>query len=495
MGAGYHAGAPRRAKRGTFSGVIDMNALEQWLHEGETALETGDMTSAIAAFSRAQRSAPADPGLVLLLANAHRLAGDMLAARDVLLAFYRNALPRELPARFTLGAALLETGAPQEAADCFAQVVAALPRDPAALGALAAAKRAIGETAGGWPLIQRALAINPRQPAFLLTAAQLRHDLGDVAGALRWLDAADQVRPAHAPTLLQRAYSTLIGGASAEGWRLFEHRPLPVPAGPATAWHGEPLRGQSILVTAEQGVGDQFQFLRFLTNLGARGAADVVVQCHADAVSLLAHNRLQVVPRGKWPNTDWHVPLLSLPHRLRLADAVQGDAVPYLRAPHTSDLALPASTSGVPRLGLVWAGNPAFSGRITRDLDPALLPALLGIPRVRWISLQQGERDPVADPALHRLPPMRDWAATASVLAQLDGLVTTDTGIAHLAGAMGVRTWVLLQHVPDWRWGLTREISPWYPSLTLIRPDAPGDWGNIVAKLARHLERARGTTM
>ncbi len=465
-----------------------MNALEQWLQNGERALEAGDISAAIVAFSLAQQSAPTDQGLVLLLANAHRLAGDTLAARAALVSFYRSVQAGAIPARFTLGVALLETGAPVEAAACFAEVVAALPRDPAALGALAAAKRAVGEPAAGWPIVQRALAIAPKQPAFLLTAAQLRHDLGDLSGALRWLDAADRVRPDHPPTQLQRAYTTLLRGAGAEGWRLFEHRPLPVPDSAAKAWYGEPLPGQSILVTAEQGVGDQFQFLRFLRDLRVLSPEHVVVQCHADAVALLTHNDVTAVARGEWPATDWHVPLLSLPHRLGLADEVRGGAVPYVVPPNARAVGLPSDSAGRRRLGLVWAGNPAFAGRVTRDLDPALLPVVLDIPEISWVSLQQGEREPGAHPALHRLPPMRDWAATAAVLAQLDGLVTTDTGIAHLAGAMGVRTWLLLQHVPDWRWGLTGDTTPWYPSLTLIRPDAPGDWGSVVRKLARQLK-------
>ena len=465
-----------------------MDALVECLIEGEAALERGDYPRALTAFSRAREAAPAESAIALMLANAHRLAGDTISSRAVLLSAFHTSPPTDPKQRYSLGAALLDAGAPVEAAECFAMVVKALPKDPAALAALAGARRTLGQAAEAWPLIQRALVSSTTHPAYLLTAAQIRHDMGDRKGALRWLDLADSVRSGHGPTQLQRAYTTMLGGPSAEGWRLFESRPRPVPATSARAWSGEPLTGASILVTAEQGVGDQFQFLRFVPLLAERLPTHIVLECHADAVSLLASNGIDAVARGNPPETDWHVPLLSLPHILGLGDAVFGGAVPYLRATATLPVALrlPQAPLDHLRLGLVWAGNPSFSGRVTRDLDPALLPDLLATPGVTWVSLQQGSIDPAVQTHLagmQLLPPLGDWATTAAMLAQLDGLVTTDTGIAHLAGAMGVRTWVMLQHVPDWRWGLTGETTPWYPTLTLVRPKASRDWASVVAKV------------
>ena len=234
-----------------------------------------------------------------------------------------------------------------------------------------------------------------------------------------------------------------------------------------------------MLVTAEQGVGDQFQFVRFVPLLRERGAGRVVVECHADAVSLLSANGFEAVARGAPPETDWHVPLLSLPHRLQLGSAVGGERVPYLRAPGA-----PARRAdGRRRLGLVWAGNPSFPGRVTRDLDVERLPEILAIPGIDWLSLQFGEAGDAAPDGLARAELPGDWAATASLLADLDGLVTTDTGIAHLAGAMGVPTWVMLQHVPDWRWGLRGDTTPWYPTARLVRQAKWGDWRGVVARL------------
>lgn len=456
------------------------------LGDGEQALAQGDLAAACRAFASAAQLAPADVPVALALANTHALLGEAAERRRVLGAAVADGDWHEVTVAYALGGALLEAGLPHEAAVVLEYVRRHAPHDPAALSALAGALRAAGEPGRAWPLVKTALERAPHAGAVLLTAAQVRHDLGDLLGALTWLDKAERARPDHAPTRLQRAYTSLLRAPSATGWALFEHRPLPAPATAARPWHGEPLPGSSVLVTAEQGVGDQFQFLRFVPDLVTRGAARVIVTAHASVVPLLQANGLDAVPRGTEPNTDWHVPLLSLPHRLGTGAELYGDRVPYLRAPDVPTPPLPEAR-GTRRLGLVWAGNPDFPGRVTRDLDPALLPTLLDTPGVAWVSLQQGAAGELDLPGLHRLPPLVDWGTTAALLTQLDGLVTTDTGIAHLAGAMGVPTWLLAAKVPDWRWGLTGTRCGWYPSVTICRPGKRGNWRDTTAVLTRYL--------
>jgi len=149
------------------------------------------------------------------------------------------------------------------------------------------------------------MALTSKQPALLLTAAQIRHALGDLSRARYWLDRAEAIRPAHGPTRLQRALTSLLGGPTASGWEDFEHRGLPTPPSTGAApWHGEPLTGQSILVTSEQGQGDNFHFLRFVGDLRDRGASRVVVECHPGALSLFATSGYDAVPKGQAPVTD-----------------------------------------------------------------------------------------------------------------------------------------------------------------------------------------------
>lgn len=468
------------------------DALTRMLLTAGEALERDDLAGAVTAFESARAMAPSNASIALALANAHRLRGDALRSQETLLEAHRHADLSDVADAHALGAALLEAGSPVQAAECFTRVVQARPRDGGALAALAGAMRTAGDAAGAWPIVHRAVGAAPDLPAVMVTASQVRHDLGDLRGALKWLDRAETLRPGHAATRLHRAFTTMMAGPSRAGWELFESRPLPAPATSARAWPGDSgapassIDGASVLVTGEQGVGDQFQFLRFVPLLAARGAARVVVECHADAVSLLRASGFDAVPRGQAPETDWHVPLLSLPHRLGLDDDVLPESVPYLRADAVDAHA--GATRRARRLGLVWAGNPAFTGRVTRDLDITLLPELAAIPDVEWVSLQYGAAGEITLPGVTRAAP-RDWMDTARILAGLDGLVSTDTGILHLAGAMGVRTWAMLQAVPDWRWGLSGRASAWYPSMTLLRPDGPGDWRSVVRQLSEALLR------
>jgi Glycosyltransferase family 9 (heptosyltransferase) len=392
---------------------------------------------------------------------------------------------------YEVGSMLLELGAPHDAGRCFRRVTTLLPKDPAPRAALAGALRASGHPEAAWPEIQRALRHTPNHPAFLLTAAQVRHDLADLTGAQTFLKRAHAVRPDHQGTRVQQAYTTLLAGSSAEGWTLFESRPLPEPNTGARPWHGEPLQEESILVTAEQGVGDQFQFARFIPALRAHGAGRVIVQCHADAVSLFRDSGFDAVARDTVPATTWHVPMMSLPARLSVGSDVappQGNAYLTVSA-EARALApsLPARRSTHPRrLGLVWSGNPAFVGRATRDLPDDLLPDLLAMPDIEWVILQHGRALPTAVlecPHALRVSSSSEWRQTAALLASVDGLVTTDTGIAHLAGALGVPTWTMLQHVPDWRWGLSGDTTPWYPHMTLLRQPRARDWASVVDQL------------
>lgn len=473
--------------------------IEAWLVAGQSLLSEARHAEAAAEFARVQTALPSEITAALMVANAWGLAGNTAAARTALLLTYehgttsRSIEQADVTVVYELGAALLDAGAPDQARQLFEQVVRQRPKDPAALGALAGATRASGDPQRAWPIVQRAMAIAAKQPALLLTAAQIRHALGDLTRARFWLDRAEAIRPNHPATRLQRALTSLLSGPTAEGWADFEHRGLPTPpANGAAAWHGEPLEGQSILVTAEQGQGDTFQFVRFVPELLRRGASRVLVECHASAVSLFAASGFLAVAKGTVPATDWYVPMLSLPHWLGSGANVASERMPYL---HTGGVAGDTTRDTTRdrtrrRIGLVWQGNPAFLATTLRDFDPLLLPQLLDTPSIDWVSLQYGvihqpEHDRLETPQL-----TANWLDTAVLMAQLDGVVTVDTGIAHLAGAMGIPTFVLLPFTPDWRWGLSTTHSPWYPSAHLIRQRAPRDWASTIAPLHAALQPA-----
>lgn len=451
----------------------------------------GAPREAVALYEQAVLSAPNEPSVLRLLANARRLAGDTLGAREAL----RRAIPLSGRAsatdRFELARALVDAGDGASAVPLFARIAAERPADASTHAALAAALRDAGRLDPARTAIERALTLGPTMPAAVLTRGQIRLASGDFDGALADFEHALVLRPDHAPTRASRGHVRLLLGEYASGWADYEARVLPVSTTGARDWFGEPLDGASILLMAEQGFGDQMQFLRFVPDVAARGAGRVVVEAHESVVSLLRANGYEAVARGNAPSTDWAVPLLSIPHRLGLGDAVHGERVPYLRATPAPLPALPAPDER-PRVGVVWSGNAEFLRNAERSLDDEQVRALVSGGDAQWIALQQGAAARALEGRVATAGPLADWEATARVLTSLDLLVTTCTGIAHLAGAMGVRTWVLLHHVPDWRWRCSGDTSAWYPTVRLFRQPAPGDWASVIAAVHTALRAQPG---
>jgi hypothetical protein len=261
----------------------------------------------------------------------------------------------------------------------------------------------------------------------------------------------------------------------------------------APAWRGEPLAGRRLLVWAEQGLGDTLQFVRYARHLADLSAEIVVeVQPELERVVRQSLPDIEVIARGgPPPRFDVHAPLMSLPHRLGThLDTIPAD-VPYLKADEArmarwADRLGPRDAGR--RIGVVWAGNVQSSNLRRRSLDPGLLGALADVPGVEWFSLQKGSaaRPPVD---------MTDWTAelldfadTAALLTQLDLVITVDTAVAHLAGALGRPVWIMLLNAPDWRWLLRRADSPWYPTARLFRQHQPGDWNSVVQTIAQELQ-------
>jgi Flp pilus assembly protein TadD len=465
-------------------------SVAEWLSAGQAALDAGQFAEAATAFARVQDATPRDIAVALMVANAWRLAGDTVRARSALQRACTPEARHAAAALYELGGALLAVGAPNDALRCFEEVARVRPRDPVVIGALASATRATGDPQRAWSMLQRTVTPATSEPALLLTAAQIRHALGDLTGARFWLARAEAVRPAHGPTRLQRAFTSLIEGASADGWADFEHRGVPSPAAGTRAWRGEPLDGAAIRVLAEQGVGDLFHFLRFVPSLHARGASRVLVECPPGARSLLAASGFEAIDRGDRVDTEWSVPIMSLPLYLGTDTETSSERIPYLRAGRTAESAQAAAPSGTGaplRLGLVWKGNPAFLATNLRDFDRALVPALLEFPGVHWTSLQYGEPVPASSTNVSTPQLSADWLDTARLLETLDGVVTVDTAIAHLAGAMGRPVYLLLPFTPDWRWGLGHDRTPWYPSALLFRQTKPRDWRSVVQRLRKTL--------
>ena len=344
-------------------------------------------------------------------------------------------------------------------------------------------------------------------------------DLGRMDEALRAQEKAVELDPSSPGALYNLSLTRLRMGDWEQGWPGYEarwrfrevHRSPMVFRQPR--WQGEPLDGRRILLHAEQGLGDSIQFCRYATLVAARGGR-VIVQVREPVERLTAS--LAVVRAGQAvvaslgiqpPAFDLECPLMSL-------TAVFGttvETVPWsgaylgadpelalLKRNQFPDVRAKGRFTERPlRVGLTWAGNPRYKSDHLRSTQLATLLPLLRVPRITWISLQKG-------PAAEQLADLpgdvflwdgssqdRDLAETAALVATLDLVITTDTSIAHLAGAMGKPVWILLPHLSDWRWMQQRETTPWYPTARLIRQRTPGDWAGVLERVIGELSRFR----
>ncbi|MCC7052698.1 MAG: hypothetical protein IT355_05485 [Gemmatimonadaceae bacterium] len=453
--------------------------------EGAVRSDRGDHEGAVARYREAVVLAPAVLSLHLILANAQQLAGQVLDARETLRRAIRVAARPDIESEFALGRALVDAGAGADAVHSFRRVRAERPGDAAAASALAAALREALLPDEAWTEVQHALAQAPHDPVALLTAALIRHDLADLDGAMELCEASLRARPHSAGALMTRGSLHHLRGEAAAGWRDFEARALPHPDTDALSWRGEPLDGKTILLLGEQGVGDQFQFLRFAHHPAFAAAARVVIGCQPDAVALLTAAGYDAVARGARVNADYFVPLLSLPERLGTdTDWTPGDAA-YLTLPGVRRR---LAGRGAQRVGVVWAGNPAHRNDAVRSIPAPMLHGLMRThPSITFVCLQHGVTADALPSGRCEVPAPGDWLHTARLLCTLDLLITVDTGIAHLAGALGVPVWILLPQVPDWRWGMDGIQTPWYSSARLFRQPARGDWASVLTRVSAAL--------
>jgi hypothetical protein len=298
----------------------------------------------------------------------------------------------------------------------------------------------------------------------------------------------------------------LAKGGMAAGWREYEWRwetPLMAPARrnfPQLPWDGAPL-AKTLLIHAEQGFGDTLQFCRYAPLAAARGLR-VILEVQRPLVRLLRclPGIAAVIARGETlPAFDLHAPLLSLPRIFgTILETIPG-ATPYLSADGAAVEAMRARLTTIPnqglRVGLVWAGNsyrnlPGMAATDRRrSIPPENLAPLLAVPGVHFISLQKdGPPAPAAFGLTDLMAEVTDFADTAALISQLDLVISVDTAVAHLAGALGKPVWLLNRFDSEWRWLTGRADSPWYAEMTIFRQTGPGNWDSVIAEVARALQ-------
>ena len=449
---------------------------------GLLLLETGRAGEAAARLRTAAEMRPGHTGTLIYLARALLADGrpeEALSIADGLLAESSD----QPEAAFLRGTALNALGDAERAIHALEQAVSRDPENAAAWLNLGNAYADIDRLEAAEQHCRRALLLAPDLAEAHASLGFILTSLGRLDAAIAACDEAIRLRPDFAQAHWNQAVAALLAGDFALGFSKYEWRKrhdryrrdfinLPGPQ-----WDGSDLAGRTILVHAEQGFGDTIQFARYLPLIGG----SVVLACERPVVPLLAQLRgVDVVPKeAALPAYDCWIDQMSLPRifgtRLDTIPSPDG----YLHAS-----ACDARLQDGLKVGLAWAGNPAHSNDRRRSMPTEALRRVLAVPGVSFVSLQVAPR--AAELPLLSLP-LGDFAVTASLVAALDLVITVDTAVAHVAGALGKPAWVMLPYAPDWRWLLDRPDSPWYSSLRLFRQPAPGNWDAVTEAIATEL--------
>jgi tetratricopeptide (TPR) repeat protein len=514
---------------------------------GITLMAAHRLDEAVACYQQALRLDPQ-------IADAYNNLANALAQQEKLaeaVSCYEQALrlnPDRKEIHFNLGISLERLEKPVEATRSYNAALRLDPNYAEAHMNLGNVLAQQGKTDDAIKCYEQVLKTKPGDAEALTNIGNVHRDQAHFDDALACFEHALRQNPQTAGPHHNRALLWLLLGKWTEGWPEYEWRwktsDFTRLSFQQPRWDGSPLQGRSILLVAEQGLGDTVQFLRYVPLVEQRGGR-VIVQCQPALKRLLQESagiKNLIVQGAPLPKFDVYSPLLSLPGILKTSPSTVPADVPYIH-PKTelvgqwrrnlSGVRRPVSSvkntlssdtghrtpdSGLLRVGIAWQGSPAYRFDRQRSIPLKEFACLANVPGVQLISLQKGPgteqvksgvRSPVSgvkNPADsgHRTPdsgrfcfdlgdcfdeasgPFMD---TAAVMESLDLVITSDTVIPHLAGALGIPVWVALPLIPDWRWLLQREDSPWYPTMRLFRQTRKGQWEDVFVRIAGQLAK------
>ncbi|WP_018150508.1 tetratricopeptide repeat protein [Leeia oryzae] len=418
-----------------------------------------------------------------------------------------QSFPDIAEAHANLAFVLEQLGRPDEATAAYRQALGLQPDNANTLTNLAALLITKKQFTEALSLLTHAITAQPDAHAAWLNLGVLHASLGNAQQAEDAYRRALMLVPDYAKARFNLAYILLQQGRFEEGWQCLASRDWPQPLGlhfQCPRWQGEDLTGKRIIIGLEGGHGDMIQFVRYASLLKAKGAVKVDILCQPALARLLQRmpaldNIYPIslpVPAHGW---DYWVPLLSLPFLCQTTLQTIPAHIPYLDADAQQQAvwqARLAPKQGI-TVGLAWKGNPAFENDQDRSLPSVnVLSPLAHLPGIQLVSLQKGTwpDDPVYMQAMgvrDTSGDIGDFADLAGLIAELGLVISVDTAVAHLAGAMGKPCWLLLPaYKPDWRWLKDRPDTPWYPDMQLFRQTQAGDWASVMSEL-RYLLQAR----
>ena len=477
---------------------------------GNALKDQGQTAEAIDCFKRALVINPNHAHAYCNLGNAHVEQGRLPDA----VACYQQAVrsnPNHENANFNLGNALRDVDRPLEALESYRQTLRINPKLAKAHNNMGNVLKDLGELDEAAACFQRALQLNPQHVGAHINLAVVLQDQGRFDEAFAEYENALALDPGSVVARSNRSMVRLLLGDFARGWPEYEYRTFQTETDKRTfaqpRWDGSALAGKRILIHAEQGLGDTLQFIRYAAVLKERGAT-VVFESQPALASLMERvvGVDEVIRAGDaLPAFDVQVPLLSIPGILGTDLASIPAQVPYVAAdPKRGEFwrdeigrasrRKPDVTNRGLNIGVVWQGNPKYRADRARSVPLSYFESLARVLGVNLFSLQVG-------PGVKQLKGV-NFAVTdlgsrfdltsledvAAALVNLDMLISSDTAVPHLAGALGVPVWLALSFVPDWRWLLERPDCPWYPTMRLFRQKWLGDWNDVFERIAAELQ-------
>ena len=467
---------------------------------GLVQLQSGKHREAIACLRRALDLRPEDAHYAYNLGLAWQNSGQ---TDEAMLCYEKAAMlqPDFFQAHDNLGTLHQEKGQFEIARRLHERALSCKPDHIPALSNLGMALQECGEIEGALSCYEKALSLVPDHPELINNMGYALEQKGRPDEALAFYLKALVLKPDYAKARFNLSLMLLLSGNYGQGFELYESRfngnremsgsrkVLESLSG-ISQWRGENLEGKRILIWADQGLGDMLMMLRYLPLM----KGEIAVSCDP------ALNRLVEGMKGvsivddsmRMECFDFHSPVMSLP----LAFGTDIDTIPsifpYISVPENMKQSWAEKFAGMrgSRVGLVWAGGKRLRRDALRSMPPESMKPLLDLKGAHYFSLQKGEAESGPRPfsIVDWMGECQDMLDTAAFIMNLDLVISVDTSVAHLAGALGKDVWLLNRFESEWRWMTDRDDSPWYPKMRIFRQDRPGDWKGVIAKAASALD-------
>lgn len=423
---------------------------------------------------------------------------------DKALPYYEKAVslaPQKTQALNNLGIAYKELGLNEKALAAYQKVIEIHPNDSAVYNNLGNLLRQTGAFEQAFEALSRSIKLNPSYADAYSNVGALFKEQKMYAKAEPYYQKALQMEPNHINANFDTALLALVKGNYEEGWRRYEYR-LAVKellakthAYKTPLWKGEPLKDKTIVLQNEQGFGDNIMFIRYAQKFLEAGA-HVIVRTRPDLVRLFqtADARLEVIDEesSSIPAHDFYLPLLCSAQRFATTLETIPQEFPYFFVPKSKiDVALSPDRM---KIGIVWSSSPTNKDFKNKHIGLNAYRSWFGLEGIQWISLHVGDeakdiaREGLSDTIVDISPVLSDFYETAKVMMHLDLVITTDTAVAHLCGALNVPVWVLTPKPADWRWMQEGDTTPWYQSVKVFRQTVSGDWSVPIAAVFKALE-------